>query len=1178
MRRFRLAIQYLTLALMLSASMTPGTVWGQAHRAILLGQVRDASGSVVPGAEVRVIHKETNTTRSTISNDAGNYEVPGLLPGAYHVEASLPGFKTAAVDDIPVASAQRVTVNLVLEVGEISDKVTVLSDQQILGAVGADVNTVFGQKYLQYTPIGQGHAILMLKLASGANSALDFGGWGMDVQPRQRAGTGLPRFNGSPSGTAEFMIDGTPNTQRGNAVPGGASASNPTSDVVQEVRIQTSTFDASVGHSGGASIDVILKTGTNDFHGSAFAFMRDPEWNANWWDSNRAGQPRPNFVYRRWGFTGGGPVRLGPFYNGKDKTFFFFGWENWSALAPSGTTYATVPRPQHLQGDFSDLLALGPQYQLYDPATARLAPNGRIERSPFPGNIIPAARIHPIAKTLGKFFPAPNQPGTKDGLENFAYELAPYPRGFRPWTVRLDHNLSTAHKLSGRLLYSREPTPSWTMWGNPGIEVNRALDKTKNVGVSDVWTVTPSFVADFRTSVSWHQTVNVPNKGGLSWNDLGLGVEKVVDTDLLGVPSVIISGYPRLTSIGSRPGFQNIAGYTENSEIRTGSANFSKLYRNHSVKFGADIRYYISNHGSDTSLDLTFSGGYSRGPFDNSPAPPHGSALADWLLGTYASAQIISPIKPANLATYQGLYLNDDWKITPRLTLSLGVRYEREGPPTDRFNQAVSGFAFGQDSPIAAAARANYANNPIPELSADRFQVKGGLLFAGVGGQPRTAYDGDNNNFAPRIGLAYQVRANTVVRAGYGVYYIPYGQRFYAAYFATPGFNVNTFSFSSLDGGLTFPGKLENLFPKGQDARQGAALGLSTNLGQGISIPTLARDLRSAYNQRMLLSVQHKFGTSNLLEVRYVSNRTIKMPISKNLNALPNQYLSTSPERDQATIDRLSQLVPNPFRGLPNVGGSLGTAVSTSRAALLLPYPQFGGITVQLPQGWTSYNALQVEFERRMSSGVMFQTSYTFAKTIDALSFLNAGDPLPEKVISPSDRPHIWRLVAVWELPFGKGRRFGSGYGGVIEHLISGWEVSTITAAETGTPIPWGNVIFRGKLEDIPISNPKPERWFNTAAGFEQTAAKQLASNLRTFPTYLSGVRSGNRANTDFSLVKDTYIREEMSVQFRAEAYNLWNEHHYTGNANTGPTSTAFGSTFTVSDPRKVQLGVKFIF
>ena len=389
---------------------------------------------------------------------------------------------------------------------------------------------------------------------------------------------------------------------------------------------------------------------------------------------------------------------------------------------------------------------------------------------------------------------------------------------------------------------------------------------------------------------------------------------------------------------------------------------------------------------------------------------------------------------------------------------------------------------------------------------------------------------------------------------------------------------MNTFSFSTLDGGLTFPGKLENLFPNGLEPRQGAALGLSTNLGQAISIPTLERNLPNAANHRWLLAVQKSFGKSYLLEARYLGNRTVDMPVSKNINSLPNQYLSTSPERDQATIDRLTQLVANPFQGLPNVGGSLGTASQVSRSTLLNPYPHFTGITVQLPIGSTSYHALQAEFGQRFDSGIAFQTGYTFSKTIDRLTFLNPADPLPEKVISPNDRAHIWRLLAIWELPFGKGKRFGSGQAGIVGHLISGWEISPITAVESATPIPWGNVLFRGNIKDIPISNPLPERWFNVDAGFERAAARQLASNLRTFPTYLLWRPSGNRANTDFTLIKNTSIREDMYIQFRAEGYNLFNQHNFIGNANTTPTSTAFGTTFTVSDPRKIQLGLKFIF
>ena len=1152
---------------------------GQAHRAIILGQVRDTTDAAVPGAEVRVIQKSTGIARSTFTNESGNYEVPGLQPGTYRVEASLTGFKTAIVDDIPITSAKRAEINLKLEIGQLSEQVTVRSEQSLLDSVSADVNTVLNERFLTELPIGQGNATFLFQMVTGADAAGGYGGWGLDVQPQQRAGTGLPRFNGSPSGTAEFTIDGAPNTQRGNAVPGGASAYNLTADMVQEMRVQTNTFDASIGHTGGTTIDLILKSGSKQYHGSGYGYFRQPDWAANSWAANRGGQPRPSTSsYQRWGFNAGGPVWLWPVYTAKEKLFFFYGYERWADLPPGAEAIgASVPRPQHLEGDFSDLLLLGSQYQLYDPLTARRLPNGRIERDPFPGNRIPANRIHPVAKTMQKFWPTPSQSGTVDGRQNLVYNLAPDPRKFWNSTLRIDYDLNPSHRLYGKFLYSKNPSAQWRLFTNDDVSIWRSEEKVPSLSVTDVWTVSPSFVADFRGSVMRHSQETIPHLGGLAWSDLKLGVEKYIDNNSLGFPSMPISGYDRLAHLpGSYVGFQNFAPGASISEIRSGAAHFSKLFHSHSFKFGADIRGYFYNVRRDDPLSVTFNGSMTRGPLDNSPLAPHGAALADFLLGMYSSSVITRSADPANYSGYQAFYFNDDWKITPKLTLSLGARYEREGPATERYNRNVSRFAVDVENPISPQVAANYALNPIPEIPISQFRVRGGLVFAG-GSEPREAYDSDNNNLAPRLGVAYQLNSETVLRAGYGIYHIPYGQRFFATEFSVPGFDQNTVSVPSLDGGLTFSNSLENLFPNGVAEPVGAADGLRTFLGQGFNIPTALRNLPNAYNQRWLFSIQRRFGDDFKFEARYVGNKTIKMPVARDLNATPIQYLSTSPERDQTVIDRLTQNVPNPFLGVPGVMGALGTSTVISRAALLSSYSGFTNVSVQEPQGWSTYHALQLELERRMTGGLMFRTSYTWAKTMDALGFLNAGDPMPETVISANDRPHIWRLLGLWELPFGPGKPFGSSAGPVLGRIIGGWQIQGVSFIQSGVPVSWGNVLFRGDIKDIPVDELRPERMFNTA-GFETAAAQQLALNVRTFSTRLAGVRLSTAPNTDLSLIKNVTIREGITFQFRAEAYNVWNQHAFTGNPNTTPTSTAFGTVTTSSPPRAVQLGAKLNF
>jgi hypothetical protein len=427
-------------------------LYGQAHRAIILGQVTDRSGALIPGAAVKAIQTETNLVTATVTNEAGNYEFPGLLPGTYKVEATTQGFKTATVEGIVLTSAKRAQIDLMLEIGELAESVVVRSERAMLDTASADTNVVVDQRKVMDLPVGQGNVVYLYLMAPGAMSATAVGlagSVGNDVMLMQRGGSSVTRFNGSPAGTTEYTIDGAPNTQRGNAAAGGGVAFNPTPDMVQEVRVQTVTFDASVGHTGGATVDVVLKSGTNEFHGTVYKFFRGTDWNANSWSGNRGGTPRIDYQFKMWGFSGGGPVRIPKLYDGRNRTFFFGGFADWAGLSPDLPDFVTIPTPQQLRGDFSALLGVGPQYQVYDPNSARLLANGRVERSPFPGNIIPASRIHPVASAFAKLWPEPNATGTADGQRNFTYMHEPYPRKLWNLPLRFDHELTPAQKLQG---------------------------------------------------------------------------------------------------------------------------------------------------------------------------------------------------------------------------------------------------------------------------------------------------------------------------------------------------------------------------------------------------------------------------------------------------------------------------------------------------------------------------------------------------------------------------------------------------------------------------------------------------------------------------------------------------------------------------------------------------------
>ena len=1157
----------LRTAMLLAAGVVccSSVILAQAHRAVIVGTLSDVTQRVVSGAEIRVVQMDTNVERITTTNAQGRYEVPGLLAGTYRVKASHEGFKAAVVEDVLVTSGERVEINLSIEVGAVTESVEVTAERQLLDAVTGDVNVVMRQKEIDELPIGQGHAMFLLLLAPGAGVARS--GAGMDFQPLQRSTQGIIRFNGSPSGTTEFTLEGTPNTQDLNGPAGGGASVLPSNEMVSEVRIQTATFDASVGHSGGTTVDMQLKSGSNDWHGTGFGFVRDPSWQANSWSANRTGNPRPDIFYRRWGGNIGGPIL-------KDKTFFFYGFERWKSFSPNPPFVTSVPRPAHLAGDFSDLLALGADYQLYDPLSARAAANNRIQREPFPNNVIPQSRIDSLAKGFEPHWPEPNAPGTPDGTNNFVYDLSPDPRSMWTSVLRLDHNLSRSHHLFGRWVHSHTGIPFDSSFGRAELGLRGLTGDNRDFAVTDVWTISPTFVADFRAAVTRFLWDVTPIGLGLDYGPLGLSeISTLTNTELIGWPQIQMPGYGR-----SNLPFGRGAGSQQVQEIRTGAAHFTKISGSHSIKFGADVRWYIHNQAAQDKLRLRYFPRYTAGPFDNSEPPPHGGPLADFLLGRFADARLNQPAKPANLATYQAFYIHDDWKVNDQLSLNIGLRYEREGPATERFNQTVASFAFDSDNPIEEEVRSNYAQNPIPELPVSEFEVNGGILFAGIDGKPRTIYDANNMNFNPRFGLAYRLNRDTVIRAGYGIHFIPYGQRFKANEGGVPGFDTNTFSFSTPDGGLTFDRTPSNLFPAGLESPPGTEQGLKTNLGQRIS--AFPRNLPNAYNQRWTFSIQRRLGEAHKLELRYVGNRTVRMPIAQNLAALTNRFLSASPERDQPVIDNLTSLVPNPFFGVDGVSGALGSTNVIAKSRLLQPFPQFDTVTIPTSQGWTSYDALQIEFMRRTANGLTFQANYTWAKTMDGLSFLSPADPVPERVVSSGragDRTHIFRAMAMYELPFGKGRPFGANTGGVVSGLISGWQVQLIPIVQTGSAFVLGNVLFRGNdYSDIKVDNQTAERMFNTEV-FERDPSKQLAFNRRAFPSGLSEVRSPTGFNWDISVIKDTTISERFVFQYRFEWYNAFNQHFVDG-PSTNAVSSAFGTTTRGSVPRAIQMGLRVLF
>jgi len=1144
--------------------------FAQETRGTLTGRVTDPSGAVIAGAAIRAVHTETRVVSSTSTNNEGLYQIRYLLPGRYDLTAESPGFKTLVREAIELRVNDRIELNLTLDIGAVGEKVEVIGETPLLETTSASMGQVIDHRRISELPLLHGNPMAVLEVAPGIAQARtsDLGLWGGRVF--DNGWTTSFAIDGSSSNTHEITLDGVSDTTTlGGA--GGAGrqtvAYTPPADLVQEFKVQTATFDASVGYTSGAVINMSVKPGTRDFHGTVYYFKILPELNANQWFANRDGQPKVDFTYKRWGVTNTGPVYIPKVYNGREKTFYSYGYEGHHDAPPWPQTL-TVPTPKELSGDFSDLVALGSRYQIYDPATARVLANGRIERQPFAGNVIPANRISGFTKPISKYWGAPRTTGAADGTNNFPDPTQPDPNLYFSHVARMDHNISSSNRLFGRVDVSKNIEQNYRdAFKNPATG-NNLIRRNRGVALDDVHIFSPRLVVNLRYGFTRFREDTVPKSAGFDPVQVGFDKSLLsqIDPQAYVFPCFAVQGYANLGC--NNPNLNA-------TDVHTLTVSFDSLRGAHNLKFGTDLRAYRkTKFGVGQGVPrLEFGTNFTR-QFDNSPSAPIGQGLASFLLGIYTGGYLDRNASFAEQSKGYSLFFQDDWKVSRKLTITAGLRYEYEGPLTERFNRSVRDYDFSAPSPIEGAVRARYAQDPIPEISPDRFRVLGGLRFAGIGGLPRGLYDADSNNLMPRIGLAWTATPKMVVRAGYGVFFGYLGQR--RGDVIQSGFSQRTEIIPSLDDGLTFRVNLANPFVDGLLDPPGARQGLSTFLGRDISF--FNSKPVTPYMQRWQLTIQRELPARVLLDFGYVGNRGAKLEIARNLDALPNQWLSTSPFRDQDRIDFLTARIPNPF--YPLLPGTSLSGTTVPRAQLLTPYPHYATIGTTRNQGYSWYHSLQIRAERRFASGYTFQTSYTYSKLMEATGYLNGADPLPERVISAQDFPHRLTVSGIYELPFGQGKLLLGSASGVAGKLISGWQVQGVYIGQSGQARGFGNAIFTGDLKNIPVpkSQRTVDRWFNTGAGFERNSARQLSFNVRTFNSRFSGVRGDGINTFNLSVIKNTSIRERMKVQFRVEAINAMN-HVMFVNPNTNPASSAFG---TVSDEkstgRAIQLGLKWLF
>ncbi len=1174
----RSATPWFVAACVLLATALPAR--GQESRGSIAGVVKDASGAAVPGVSVTAVNADTNLEIRTTSDSAGNYSLLYLPAGRYTLKAELAGFKKIARAGLEVRVGDRLSLSLKLEPGEVRETVEVTASASLLDASSGSAGQVIDAKRIQLLPLSDGNPFVLARLAPGIAYTGDL----KFSRPFDNAGTGTFTSDGAP-GNNEFTVDGSPNLIHGRRV-----GYVPPSDAVEEFKVETASYDAQQGHSAGANVNVVMKSGTNKFRGTLYEFYRDEKLSANDFFLNRAGSARAPLDYNRFGGSLGGPIVL-PGYNGKDKTFFFLSYEGIFDEFPEPGQF-TVPTEAMRRGDFSTLLSQG--IVIYDPATAVRRADGRIERQPFPGNIIPAGRISPIAQNYMKLYPASNQAGNAQGQNNY---LGPNGRGddFHALSARVDHRLSNRHRQFLRYSWNDrvEYRGNWTGEVGGVKPIGNYLYRVNHNATYDhIYSHSASTLLNVRFGFSRFEEPNVRQHEGL-FDPKSLGFSPSTAAlfgDASYVPNFVIGG---MSSLGQDLGGRR---YTN---VYSAQPTLTRIMGSHSVRLGYDLRVHQDNASGPghAAGRYDFDTNFTR-QLDNSPAAPVGQQFAAFLLGQPTGGLIDRNASRANQSRYHGVFIQDDWRVSPKLTLNIGLRYDYESPITERYDQSVKGFDPALASPIAGQAQSAYAARPIPEVAASAFRVQGGLAFASEAA--RGQYKADKNNIQPRVGFAYRLDEKTVLRGGWAIYTVPN----LLETFNQSGFSQATNLVPTLDTGLTFPATLANPFPSGGASPPGASQGAGTFLGRGLGGENAHVFLdgvrKSEMAMRWSLGFQRELPGKWVFEAAYVGNRgydlttlTADGTAARNyveLNAVPARYLSTSPVRDTTTINFLTENVANPFQNL--VPGTGLNGATTQRQQLLRPYPQFLDVRSERRDGKSSYHAAQIRLEKRFTGSYTVLAGYTWSRLKDKTILLNPTDSQPQEYLGAADIPHRFVASAIWELPFGKGRRFE--LEGIGNALLGGWSVQGIFNLQSGTPLNFGNVYFNGDPSSVKASYSDPNRIFDTSGFYFSDAPVQrngvvdpalqrgdqrirLANNTRTFPLR-PGIRGPAYYFLDFSLIKTVTFTDDVRLQLRLEAINGLN-HPVFNTPVVDPTNAAFGTTtgqFNI--PRNVQIGVRLFF
>jgi hypothetical protein len=1149
----------------------------------IIGTVSDATGAVVPGTNVTLTNLGTTEKRMMVTDNAGVYRFVNLLPGKYRVEAEKSGFKRFSREPVVVEVDSSPRIDVTLEVGEVTQTVEVSELTPLLQSQSSSLGQVVEARKVTEAPLNGRNPLALVALVPG-------------VVPQ---GSKQDSSTGNPTGTnifawGNFQIGGGQANQSAAYLDGGSVHVNylnllalvPTQDAIQEFKVQTNNLGPEFGRFAGGVINLTTKSGSNSFHGTAYEFIRNKVLNANDFFNNASGVGRPPFTQNQFGGNAGGRIF-------KDKLFWFGSYEGFRQRL--GRSYLlSVPTLAYRNGDFSDLRdSSGNLIPIYDPLTtcgrlgnpacARDAQgNEIITRQQFPGNIIPQDRLDPAAKILAGYWAPPNLPGQPfTHINNFATNASVGGNNDQ-LNTRVDYNLSDKQRIFGRYTY-------WTNLSlaidpyKTGVCQDRCQESfnTHQFVFADTYTFSPTTILDVRLNYVRFHYDRAPTTLGTDLTTYGLPASLNNQVAWKHLPTVVPNDFDALW--GTEGAGSGIFARNDNYGFMPSLTNIRGA---HTLKGGWETRILRHNYAQSNIP----SGRYNFNNLITSTNPfnpgSSGSGFASFMLGYGNDGNIVTPSFTSSQQIYNAVYFGDTFQVSRKLTLNLGMRWDLQGPWSERYDR-IDVLLPTADNPLAGPTGLPLKGRLGLVNSADR--------------SSRNPVDMSKKMFNPRFGFAYQLRDKTVVRGGYGLFWLPSDVMWNTA----PNNNIiNTIStpwVATIDGGLTPYNVLSNPFPTGVIQPPGRDPSFQQILlGQGIN--AAVTNALYAYAQQWNLDIQHELPDGTLFDIAYAGSKGVHLPAhTQNLNQLPDEALSLG--------STLQDQVANPFYGLIS-SGTLA-APTVARGQLLRPFPQYTGVAIDENTNRNStYHSLQAKVEKRLRGGGTILASYTVAKLISDTDTLtgwletasgtqwgdaNSNNIRYERSLTAYDVPQRFVLSYVLDLPFGKGQKFAKDKGGVGGKLISGWGINGITTLQSGFPLGLGadNLSNSFGGSSRPVSTGKSGKltgsatgrlneWFDTSA-YTPPVPFTFGNLSRTLPD----VRTQGINNWDIAIFKNTKFgpEERFGIQFRTEFFNTFNRTQF-GYPNTsccrpdqGGSNNSFGVVSSTANlPRLVQFALRFTF